>query len=45
VESFFTASLHISDFVQTQNETKILTKRKITPGQPNPGILLFRRQS
>jgi hypothetical protein len=25
VESLFTASLHISDFVQTQNEAKILT--------------------
>jgi len=25
VESMFTASLHLSDFVQTQNETKILT--------------------
>jgi len=25
VESLFAASLHISDFVQTQNEAKILT--------------------
>jgi len=25
VESLFTTSLHISDFVQTQNEAKILT--------------------
>jgi hypothetical protein len=25
VESLFTASLHLSDFVQTQNEAKILT--------------------
>jgi len=25
VESMFTTSLHISDFVQTQNEAKILT--------------------
>jgi hypothetical protein len=25
VESMFTSSLHISDFVQTQNEAKILT--------------------
>jgi hypothetical protein len=25
VESLFTVSLHISDFVQTQNEAKILT--------------------
>jgi hypothetical protein len=25
VESLFGASLHISDFVQTQNEAKILT--------------------
>jgi hypothetical protein len=28
VESLFTASLHISDFVQTQNEAKILTETK-----------------
>jgi hypothetical protein len=27
VESLFTAPLHISDFVQTQNDAKILTKR------------------
>jgi hypothetical protein len=27
VESLFAASLHISDFVQTQNEAKILTTR------------------
>jgi hypothetical protein len=26
VESLFAASLHISDFVQTQNEAKILTE-------------------
>jgi hypothetical protein len=26
VESLFTASLHIRDFVQAQNEAKILTK-------------------
>jgi hypothetical protein len=26
VESLFTTSLHISDFVQTQNKAKILTK-------------------
>jgi len=26
VESLFAASLHISDFVQTQNEAKILTQ-------------------
>jgi hypothetical protein len=26
VESLFTASLHLSDFVQTQNEAKILTE-------------------
>jgi hypothetical protein len=26
VESLFTASLHISDFVQTQNKAKILTE-------------------
>jgi hypothetical protein len=25
MESLFTASLHLSDFVQTQNEAKILT--------------------
>jgi hypothetical protein len=28
VESLFTASLHISDFVQTQNKAKILTVLK-----------------
>jgi hypothetical protein len=28
VESLFAASLHISDFVQTQNKAKILTKMK-----------------
>jgi len=27
VESLFAASLHISDFVQTQNEAKILTRK------------------
>jgi hypothetical protein len=27
VESLFAASLHISDFVQTKNKAKILTKR------------------
>jgi len=32
VESLFTASLHISDFVQTQNEAKILTCRMMTMG-------------
>jgi hypothetical protein len=29
VESLFTASLHISDFVQTQNKAKILTQTTI----------------
>jgi hypothetical protein len=30
VESLFAASLHISDFVQTQNEAKILTSCDFT---------------
>jgi hypothetical protein len=34
VESFFTASLHISDFIQTQNEAKILTQRLDVPLPP-----------
>jgi hypothetical protein len=29
VESLFTESLHINDFVQTQNEAKILTEGKL----------------
>jgi hypothetical protein len=31
VESLFTASLHFSDFVQTQNDAKILTYKEIEP--------------
>jgi hypothetical protein len=29
MESLFTASLHLSDFVQTQNEAKILTNKNM----------------
>jgi hypothetical protein len=38
VESLFAASIHISDFVQTQNEAKILIK---TSGSSGISFLLF----
>jgi len=37
VESLFTASLHLSDFIQTQNEAKILTTS--IPARPNKQLV------
>jgi hypothetical protein len=38
VESLFAASLHISDFVQTQNEAKILTTKTVRTLHNKPSM-------
>jgi len=45
VESLFTAPLHLCDFVQTQNEAKILTKHNLKVEQPSFICIKFSKKN